>query len=178
MKEEINHEARWIDLFENQRVTLEEATYMVLYRQQNPREILADAIDEVKNRPFHELFALACALREVIKAAMVRNDRFVKQDFEQRAAIALQQWHSGPLPLEALPWAERAVYFLHEVLHYARRDTALLLGMSDSEVSLLARAAKKRMGLPEDPLKSEFCRRTPVVNSIRVQHSIAFAAYE
>jgi DNA-directed RNA polymerase specialized sigma24 family protein len=80
--------------------------------------------------------------------------------------------------LEALPWAERAVYYLREVLRYARRDTALLLGISDGEVSLLARAARKRMGHAEDPPKREFCRPTPTANSIRIRHSIAFAAYE
>jgi DNA-directed RNA polymerase specialized sigma24 family protein len=139
---------------------------------------LSAAIDQLKNRPCHDPFGPASALREVIKAAIARNDSFIEQDFEQQAGIAIQRWHSGPLPLEALPWAERAVYFLHEVLHYARRDTSLLLGINDGEVSLLARAAKKRMGHPEDPPKREFCRQTPRTSTIRVRHSIAFAAYE
>jgi hypothetical protein len=36
-----------------------------------------------------------------------------------------------------LPWPERAVYLLREVLRYSRRDTALLLGMSDSNIDQL-----------------------------------------
>ena len=176
MKDANNHETMWRDLFEKQHATLEEAASMVLYRQEHPKEILCSAIDQLKNRPFHQVFGPVCALREVIKAAIARNEEYFEQDFEQRPCFALHRRHSGPLPLEALPWAERAVYFLHEVQHYARRDTALLLGMSDGEVDQLKRSARRRMGYPEDPLEREF-RRLPRT-SFQVRHSIAFAAYE
>ena len=56
------------------------------------------------------------------------------------------------LPLEALPWAERVTYFLREVLHYSRRDCALLLGISDANVDELNRFARKRMGIPVETL--------------------------
>lgn len=133
---------------------------MVLYRQEDPKEILRSAINQLKDRPFHEVFGPVCALREVIKAAIARNEGSMEQGFGKLAGIAVHRWHSGPLPLEALPWAERAVYFLREVQHYARRDTALLLGMSDGEVDQLKDSAKKRMGYPEDPSEREFCGQT------------------
>ena len=178
MRDADDHERNWRDLFDRQRATLEEAAYMVLFRPEEPKEILHFALDQLKNRPYQEVFGPASAIREVIKAAIARNQNFVDQDFEHQASVALPQWHSGPLPLEALPWAERAVYFLREVLQYALRDTALLLSISDREVCLLARAAKRRMGRLEDSPKHEFCQHTPVAASIRVRHSIAFAAYE
>ena len=125
------------------------------------------------------MFASVCALREVVKAAIARNENSVEpQDVEEKWDIALQRWQSGPLPLEALPWAERAVYFLREVLKYVRRDTALLLGLSDREVDRLTRSAKQRMGFPEDPEENLFSRRARRPDSIRTQHSMAFAAYE
>ena len=178
MKDASNNETKWRDLFEKEHAILEEAAFMVLYRQEDPKEILYSAINQLKNRPFHEVFGRVCALREVIKAAIARNEGCFEQDFEQRAGFALHRRHSGPLPLEALPWAERAVYFLHEVQHYARRDTALLLGMSDGEVDQLKKCARRRMGYPEDPSEREFRRRILPHTSLQVRHSIAFAAYE
>ena len=178
MKDASDHETKWRDLFEKQHVTLEEAAFMVLYRQEDPEEILSSAINQLKNRPFHDIFGPACALREVIKAGIARNEDSLEQEIEPQVGIALHRWHSGPLPLEALPWAERAVYFLHEVQHYARRDTALLLGMSDGEVDHLKKSAKKRMGYPEDPPAREFQRQIHPSASFRVRHSIAFAVYE
>jgi DNA-directed RNA polymerase specialized sigma24 family protein len=173
-----NHEMKWRDMFEKQRAILEEAAFMVLYRQEDPREILCSAINQLKDRPFHEVFGPVCALREVVKAAIARNEDSSEHDIEQRSDIALHRWHSGPLPLEALPWPERAVYFLREVQHYTRRDTALLLGISDGEVDELKKSAKKRMGYPEEPTEREFRRPAPPAASFRVRHSIAFAAFE
>lgn len=179
MKIESDHEQRWRELFEKQTATFEEATYMLLRRKEDPKQILSAAIGRLKNRQFDDVFAPVCALREVVKAAIARNEDSIEpQDIEQQWGMALQRWQSGPLPLEALPWAERAVYFLREVLRYVRRDTALLLGLSDGEVDHLARSAKQRMGYPEDPEESLFNLRTRRPDSIRTRHSIAFAAYE
>jgi len=178
VKDASNHETKWRDLFEKEHAILEEAAFIVLYRQEDPKEILFSAINQLKNRPFHEVFGPVCALREVIKAAIARNEDYFEQDSEQRAGFAPHWRHSGPLPLEALPWAERVVYFLHEVQHYARRDAALLLGMSDGEVDQLKKSARRRMGYPEDPSEPEFRQQILPPTSFQVRHSIAFAAYE
>ena len=177
MKDSNNHETKWRDLFEKEHAILEEAAFMVLYRQEDPKEILHSAINQLKSRPFHEVFGPVCALREVIKAAIARNADPFEQNLEQRA-FALQRRHSGPLPLEALPWAERAVYFLREVQHYALRDTALLLGMSDGEVDQLKKSARRRMGYPKDPSERELRGQILPATPFRATHSIAFAAYE
>jgi len=178
MKVASDHERKWKNLFERQRATLEEAAFMVLCRQEDPKETLCSAFNQLKNRPFHDVFGPVCAVREVIKAAIARNEDCFEQEFEHNAGIALPRRQSGPLPLEALPWAERAVYFLHEVQHYARCDTALLLGMSDGEVDQLNKSARKQMGYPENPPERKFRRQIPPAPSFRVRHSIAFAAYE
>jgi hypothetical protein len=177
MKIESDHELRWRKLFENQTATFEEATHMLLYRKEDPKQILSAAIGQLKDRRFDDVFAPVCALREVVKAAIARNEYFVEQrDIEQEWGVVLRRSQSGPLPLEALPWAERAVYFLREVLHYVRRDTALLLGLSDGEVDHLTRSAKQRMGYPEASEENLFNRTTGRPDSIRTRHSMAFAA--
>ncbi len=47
--------------------------------------------------------------------------------------------------IATLPWAERAVYFLHGVLHYSCQETALLLGLSDIQIDQLYTFAAKRI---------------------------------
>lgn len=174
MKSTSDHEPKWRNLFDKHLANMEEAALMVLYRQEDPKEVLCSAINQLKNRPFDEVFGPISAVREVIKAAIARND-----EESDETLLAPQRWgHPGPLPLGSLPWAERAVYFLHEVQHYARRDTALLLGISDEEVDQLKKSAKKRMGFPEELPEREFRRQTHPIGSIRIRHSIAFAAYE
>src|SRR5271165_1499022 len=106
-----DHEPKWRSLFVKQESTLEEAALMVLFRQEDPKAVLCSAIDRLKNQPFDEAFGPISAIREVIKAAIARND---KESDEM--SLSPQRWgHPGPLPMESLPWAERAVYFLYEV---------------------------------------------------------------
>jgi hypothetical protein len=55
-----------------------------------------------------------------------------------------------------LPWPERAVYFLREALRYSRRDTALLLGMSDANIDQLYLFAQKRICCSSNPSFAPF----------------------
>ena len=171
MKVTSDHEAQWRNLFDKQQSTMEEAALTLLYRQEDPKEVLCSAINHLKNRPFDEVFGPICAVREVIKAAIARND----EESEETALAPQRLGRPGPLP--SLPWAERAVYFLLEVQHYARRDTGLLLGMSDWDVDQLRASARKRLGFPEEPPKHEFRGQAPIT-SIKIRRSIACAAYE
>jgi hypothetical protein len=147
MTRETNKEGIWASLFEEQHSRLSEVAEVLLYRNVSPEQILKKALAELEGRPFRMDFGLACAMRAVVKAAIAYNHR----DTDSRVGVASSgpviHVHSGPLPLEALPWAERAVYFLRDVLRYSRRDTAILLGMSDAEVDQLNRFAGKRMGV-------------------------------
>jgi hypothetical protein len=52
-------------------------------------------------------------------------------------------WHAA--------WPERAVYFLREALRYSRRDTALLLGMSDANIDQLYLFGQKRVRYSSNP---------------------------
>jgi DNA-directed RNA polymerase specialized sigma24 family protein len=104
----------------------------------------------LEGHPFDEFFGQVSALRAVVKAAIAYNYTLI----DPRTAFASQLTvddggMAAPL-LAALPWPERAVYFLSEILHYSRRDTALLLGISDCSVEQLIRFGRKRIESPAD----------------------------
>jgi hypothetical protein len=147
MTRETNREGMWTSLFEEQHSRLSEVAEVLLYRNVSPEHILEKALGDLESRPFPTAFGLVSATRAVVKATIAYNH----SDTDSRVGVAssgqIINVHSGPLLLEALPWAERAVYFLRDVLRYSRRDTALLLGMSDDEVDQLNRFASKRLGV-------------------------------
>jgi hypothetical protein len=147
MTRETNKEGIWISLFEEQHSRLSEVAEMLLNRNVSPELILEIALGDLEGRPFPKAFGLVSATRAVVKAAIAYNHRDTDSRVDVASSESVISVYSGPLPLEALPWAERAVYFLRDVLRYSRRDTALLLGMSDAEVDQLNRFAGKRMGV-------------------------------
>jgi hypothetical protein len=147
MTRQTNKEGMWISLFEEQHSRLSEVAQMLLYRSVSPEPILEKALAELEGRPFRTAFGLISATRAVVKAAIAYNHRDTDSRVRVGSSGPVINVHSGPLPLEALPWAERAVYFLRDILRYSRRDTALLLGMSDGEVDQLNKFAGTRMGI-------------------------------
>ncbi len=171
-------QAKWRDLFQEQRVRLAQAARMLMCRQEDPNRILASALGELKDSRFDEVFGPAWAVREVVKATIARNQLAEKQEIEPAMDEVLLQSCLEPFPLEALPWLERAAYFLREVLHYARRDTALLLGLSDGNVDQLTRFAKKRIAIFDvQVVKSPQAYEHPI-RSIGATSSLAFAPYK
>jgi hypothetical protein len=147
MTRETNKDGMWISLFEEQHSRLSEVAEVLLYRNVSPEQILEKALAELEGRPFRMAFGLVSATRAVVKAAIAYNHRDTDSPVGVASSGPVINVHSGALPLEALPWAERAVYFLRDVLRYSRRDTALLLGMSDAEVDQLNKFAGKHMGV-------------------------------
>jgi hypothetical protein len=77
------------------------------------------------------------ASREVSEAAISHNQASVGIQVERSNCGNQIRWYLGPLPQGALPWPERAVYFMREVLGYSHHETAVLLGLSDREVDHL-----------------------------------------
>lgn len=47
--------------------------------------------------------------------------------------------------MRELPWPERMAFFLREILSYSRRDSSLLLGMSDAHVDQMPGRALRRI---------------------------------
>jgi Sigma-70, region 4 len=113
-----------------------------------------------------------------VKAAIAINYEATDSEIEMTTKNARESGSIGGLPIGSLPWPERAVYFLRKILNYSRRDTALLLGLSDANVDQLHCIAEKRIGSSRRPFiaSPEIVAKLPV--HARAKHSAAFAAYE
>jgi hypothetical protein len=171
-------EGMWKELFEEHHSQLSEVAEILLYRSHPAEQILSTAFAELEYRPFDDSFGKVSAIRAVVKAAIAHNYTLIDSWIVTTSSGPADFTHSGPRPLKAIPWAERAVCFLRDVLHYSRRDTALLLGMSDANIDQLNRFGRRRMGYlvdPPAPLESPRPGTTPAVGPL---HSMAFASYE
>jgi hypothetical protein len=169
-----NQGDKWRILFHERRAELSAVAETLLFRKISTEGILDTALMALEGSLFHEVFGPISALRAVVKAAIASGCEVRNSQFQVVSANSMTDGLLGGLPTGTLPWFEHAAYFLREVLHYSRRDTALLLGISDLNVDELNRFARRRMGVPIDS-------QTPNVNStraVRSGHSMAFAAYE
>lgn len=178
MTRETNHEGMWRALFEEHHSQLTEAAEILLERSGSPEQILRTAFAELEHHPFYEPFGRISALRAVVKAAIAHNYTCVDSWILTTSSGPISYEHSGPESLEALPWAERATYFLCEVLHYSRRDTALLIGISDANVDELNKFARKRMGIRVETPPPSHMPHLSVAHAMRSTRSMAFTSYE
>jgi len=150
MRHHSKHEGMWRALFQQQHLHLTEVAEILMCRSASPEVVLQAALAELEGHLFDKSFGNASATRAVVKAAIAYNYTAIDSWIATASSGPVNGEHSGPLSLESLPWAERAVYFLREVLRYSRRDTALLLGISDTNVDELNKFARTRMGIQVD----------------------------
>jgi len=178
MTGETNQGRMWDALFEEHHAELMEVAEMLLYRNGSPEAILLTAFAELDGRPFDKAFGKVAATRAVVKAAIAHNYTGIDSWILTASSGTFDEKQPGLLPLEALPWAERATYFLRDVLHFSRRDCALLLGISDTNVDELNRFARKRMGIPVEDSHQSRIPHTRPTQAACPEHSIAFATFE
>jgi Sigma-70, region 4 len=173
-----NHAEMWRALFEEHHSQLAEVAEILLDCSGSPEQILQMAFAELEHHPLYKPFGQISAVRAVVKAAVAHNYTRIDSWIPTTSSGPIDCEHAGPQSLEILPWAERAAYFLHEVLHYSRRDIALLLGISDANVDELSRFARKRMGIPVENLHQSRMPHTRSTQAACPAHSMAFAAFE
>jgi hypothetical protein len=140
---------RWRQFFSEQHTVLAFAARTIL-RQGQTESVLSQALETLEGSMPSENYWHAFAMRTVVKAAISRN---LENSFSDKV-VDISSYESREdfeaLQMAGLPWAERAVYFLRKVLRYSRRDTALLMRMSDANVDQLLMFAEKRIGRNED----------------------------
>jgi hypothetical protein len=136
----------WPALFNEQRATLTTVAEMLLPRRVAPGQVLEQALISLEGSPLRETFGQLCAIRAVIKAAIAYKLKNANCASEAEAPVPPNHQFPHFPHVGMLPWPERAVYFLREVLRYSRRDTALLLGMSDANIDQLHKFAERRIG--------------------------------
>lgn len=135
----------WPALFNEQRATLTTVAEMLLPSRVASGQVLEQALTSLEGSPLRDTFGQSCAIRAVVKAAIAYKLKNANCASEAEAPVTPQ--HQFPrIPFVGmLPWPERAVYFLREVLRFSRRDTALLLGMSDANIDQLHKFAERRI---------------------------------
>jgi len=175
MVRETNHGAKWRDLFEEHHSKLSEVAEILLHRSGSKEQILQTAFAELEHHSFSQPFARDLAVRAVVKAAIAYNYTNVDSWILTTSSGPIDWEKSGPQALEALPWAERVAHLLREVLHYSRRDTAFLLGISDANVDELCRFARKRLCIPGEPLHHLHTPHPSATRAQRSTHTMAFA---
>ena len=135
---------RWPTLFNEQRATLTTVAEMLLPNRVASAQVLEQALTSLEGSPLRETFGQLCAIRAVVKAAIAYKLKNANCGSEAEAPVTPKQFPRIRY-VDMLPWAERAVYFLRVVLGYSRRDTALLLGMSDANIDQLHKFAERRI---------------------------------
>jgi hypothetical protein len=133
----------WPALFNEQRATLTAVAEMLLPSPVAPGQFLEQALTSLEGSPLRETFGQICAIRAVVKAVIAYKLKNAASEAEEPVS---QKYQFPRIPhICMLPWPERAVHFLREALHYSRRDTALLLGMSDANIDQLHKFAENRI---------------------------------
>jgi hypothetical protein len=145
---------RWRTLFNTHRPTLRAVAEMLSDSSASPEQTLDEAAANLEGSSVRDPFAQVAAIRAVVKAAIAHNREAANSCIEAELPGPAQHVFSGDSLVEMLPWRERAVHFLREVLHYSRRNTALLLGMSDADIDQIHELARRRIG---DSDNTSFC---------------------
>jgi hypothetical protein len=135
----------WLALFNEQRATLTAVVEMLLPSRVAPGQVLEQALTSLEGSPLRETFGQICAIRAVVKAALAYKRKSANCASEAEAPVTPKHQFPRIPDVGMLPWPERAVYFLRDVLRYSRRDTALLLGMSDANIDQLHKFAERRI---------------------------------
>ena len=135
----------WPALFKEQRATLTAVVEMLLPSRVPPGEVLEQALISLEGSPLRDAFGQICAIRAVVKAAIAYKLKNANCASEAEAPVTPNHQFPRIPHVGMLPWPERAVYFLREVLRFSRRDTALLLGMSDANIDQLHKFAQRRI---------------------------------
>jgi hypothetical protein len=135
----------WRALFDEQDATLTAVAEILSASGVSPEQILKEALVALEGSPLHRDFGQNSAIRAVVKASISRNRRAADSTVKSAESDVPKYRFPGIPPIGLLPWSERAVYFLREALRYSRRDTALLLGMSDANIDQLYTFAERRV---------------------------------
>lgn len=134
-------------------------------------DLVKAARAEVQTARVSAGFEYAFAMRAIVRRAIILTVRR-SQCGNSASDCGHPEGNIAIAPcLRMLPWSERAVYFLRDVLDYSTRDVSLLMGSSDSQVDQLLSIARKRMRQAEESLipslREQYHRRQPLEGTSR-----------
>jgi hypothetical protein len=163
----------WRTLFDEQGATLASVAEILLPHPVSPGQILDEALIALEGAPPQGTPRRASAIRAVAKAAVAHKLRTANPAIETGEPEPPKQRFPGIPCIGMLPWPERAVYFLREALRYSRRDTALLLGMSDANIDQLYLFAQKRIHYSSNPSFAPLPDALDLPSEVRSDHCMA-----
>jgi Sigma-70, region 4 len=136
---------QWRALFQRHRDALSAVASILTDQACSPSFVLFNAEFKLQDKAVAAEFQLRYAIRTVVLVSLgVRllegcPDGIELFDCKTRELMDFREM------LEALPLQERAVLFLRDVLEYSRRETALLLKTSDSQIEDLLTTGRGRL---------------------------------
>ena len=138
-------EEMWTTFFDDHHAYLAVAAEMLLRCRLSPEKILRKALAALEGSTYEETFGRVYAVRAVVEVAIACNRENANSPIQGETPGRPTLGFPGSSQIAMLPWPERAVYFLHGVLHYSYQEIALLLGMSDANIDQLYKFAAKRV---------------------------------
>ena len=109
-------------------------------------DILAKVGTEVRGSIVSDDFKLGYLLRTLVRNVILHM-RECDHIEERSRSLQCDSPNTGP----ALPAQERIVYFLRDILEYSKRDTSLLIGITDAQADELLSLARRRIDITEGP---------------------------
>jgi hypothetical protein len=138
-------EEMWTTFFDEHHAYLTVIAEMLSRCPLSPERILRNALAALEGSTYEENSGKACAVRAVVETAIACNRGNANSPIEAEIPFRPALGFPGSSQIAMLPWPERAVYFLHGILQYSCRETALLLGMNDANIDQLYKFAAKRI---------------------------------
>ncbi len=133
----------WRTFFDDNHADLVIVAEMLLRCHLSPERILRKALSGVESSPCEVNFEQAiCA---VIDATLEHNREIANTPTQAETPPLIKLRVPGISQIARLPWPERAVYFLHGILHYSCEEIGLLLDLSDVQIEQLYKFAAKRI---------------------------------
>ncbi len=149
---------QWRNLFVSHSEALSSVARILTEGPCPPAVVLIHAESKIRDRDIPEAFRYRYAIRCVVLAALITPPSEECPDgFELSDCRTVELAHFEDC-MAALPYRERCVVFLRDVLGYSRRETALLLSMGDSQVDDSRNFGRNRLRL-QGPVALERIKR-------------------
>ena len=148
--------AEWQDVFAEERNALSVIAQVLVEGPCSPAIVLFQAQVALEGRSVPVEFRYGSAIRTVVLEAVGMPRLNESAEGIELCNCEIPALLSFARQMGTLPVKERRALILRDVLGYCRRDTALLLKMSDWEVDEHAYQGRKRLELDEQTITERF----------------------
>jgi hypothetical protein len=162
----------WRVLFREERPALAETAELLSHGEVSTEQILVEAYLALEETPFRKVFAQRTAIRQVVKVTLAHSLPAPRSRSETRPC-PLIDGNIEASKTRILPWLERVAYVLHKVLCYSRRDSALLIGISDANLVQLVSIAERRIASGKNNAAPSLTELSGAVQEEVTEYSVA-----